>query len=138
MMRLFSSDTVSKKQGQSMSIDTTQQSEIVYKLLTRADWEAAVKTGAYEGSSDDKRDGFGHLSAAHQLGGTAAKYFRNQQDLLLVAFRCSELGAQLKWETSRGGDLFPHLYAALPAKAAVSVHELELDQDGVPILPEGL
>ncbi|MCH9806127.1 MAG: DUF952 domain-containing protein [Alphaproteobacteria bacterium] len=121
-----------------LSNPTVDKSTTVYKLLDRSDWEGAVESGAFAGSADDIRDGFIHLSAAHQLAGTAAKYFRGRSDLVLVGFQCSDLGDALKWEASRGGDLFPHLYAALPAKAAASVHQLELDGDGLPVLPEGL
>jgi len=110
--------------------------ELVYKILRKEDWQAAQRTGAYHGSADDRRDGFIHLSAAHQLQGTAAKHFRNQADLVLVSFKASDLGPGLKWETSRANDLFPHLYESLPAGSAVECHELELGEDGVPVIPE--
>jgi uncharacterized protein (DUF952 family) len=111
---------------------------IVYKICTRAAWDEACRAGAFAGSADDKRDGFIHLSARHQLAGTAAKHFRGQADLVLVAFEADQLGPKLAWEPSRGGDLFPHLYVDLPSSAALWVKPLALGPDGVPILPEDL
>jgi uncharacterized protein (DUF952 family) len=106
----------------------------IYKILPRADWEAAIAAGAYRGSADDVRDGFIHLSAADQAQATADKYFRGQADLLLVAFEAEALGVALKWEPSRGGALFPHLYAPLPTNAAVETRSLSLDAEGAPQL----
>jgi len=111
---------------------------IVYKILAREEWDAAVARGGYAGSADDLRDGFVHLSAATQLFGTAAKYFRGQDGLVLVAFDAVELGGSLKWEPSRGGELFPHLFCELPAKCARQVYDLPLGDDGIPLIPEGL
>lgn len=111
---------------------------IVYKICARAAWEEACRTGAFAGSADDERDGFIHLSAPHQLAGTAAKHFRGLADLVLVAFEAERLGPKLVWEPSRGGDLFPHLYADLPTSAALWVRPLTLGPEGVPVLPEDL
>ena len=108
----------------------------IYKVLPAAEWQAAASTGAYYGSADDVRDGFIHLSAAHQLMGTLAKYFRGQPDLLLVAFDSAALGAMLKFEASRGGDLFPHLYGPLPTALALWQRPLEIGADGVPLVNE--
>lgn len=108
---------------------------LVYKILPRAEWEAACTAGSYGGSPDDRRDGFIHLSSAAQLAGTARRHFHGRAGLLLVAFDARMLGAALKWEPSRGGDLFPHLYAELPASLALSAHALDLGSDGVPIIP---
>ena len=111
---------------------------IVYKICARAAWEEACRTGAFAGSADDMRDGFIHLSARDQLAGTAAKHFRRQADLVLVAFEAERLGPKLVWEPSRGGDLFPHLHADLPTSAALWTQPLELGSDGLPVLPEDL
>lgn len=110
----------------------------VYKILPRAAWEAACRAGAYTGSDDDRRDGYIHFSARHQLAATAAKYFRGQPDLVVVVLDAAALGAALKWEPSRGGDLFPHLYAPLPVAAARAVVALPLGGDGTPLVPETL
>jgi uncharacterized protein (DUF952 family) len=111
---------------------------IVYKICARAAWDDACRRGACAGSADDRRDGFIHLSAPHQLAGTAAKHFRGQADLVLVAFEATRLGPKLAWESSRDGDPFPHLYADLPTSAALWVKPLALGPDGMPILPEDL
>ncbi len=108
----------------------------VYKVVTREAWEDACRLGAFGGSDDDLNDGFIHLSAAHQLAGTLAKHFKGQTDLVLITLDADALGDKLKWEPSRGGDLFPHLYGALPTAAARNVRTLKSDAGGVPILPE--
>lgn len=111
-------------------------SRVVYKVLERSVWQKACANGAFNGSADDIRDGFVHLSAAHQLKGTLTKYFSGRPDLLLVAFDSGALGSALKFEASRGGDLFPHLYGPLPTALALWQRPLELGADGVPILEE--
>lgn len=118
--------------------DVPAATPVVYKICPRAAWDAACATGHYTGSADDERDGYIHLSAPHQLAATAAKYFRNQADLVLVTVATTPLGAALAWEPSRGGDLFPHYYGPLPVSAAVSVLPLPLDGDGIPLVPETL
>lgn len=116
--------------------DCTASNRRVFKILARAEWDHACGQGQYAGSSDDARDGFIHLSAAHQAAATASKYFRNKPDLLLVAFDAAQLGAALKWEPSRGGDLFPHLYGPLLPALALWTKPLPLGEDGVPLIPD--
>ena len=77
--------------------------------------------GAYRGSAVDRQDGFIHFSTAEQAAETAAKWFAGQRDLVLVAVDADALGDKLKWEPSRGGALFPHLYGELPLKAVLRV-----------------
>lgn len=108
----------------------------VFKIAARAAWESACKSGAFRGSEHDIRDGFIHLSAAHQLAGTLARHFKGQTDLVLISFEAAALGPALKWEPARDGDLFPHLYADLPTRAARDVRLLHSDESGVPIIPE--
>jgi uncharacterized protein (DUF952 family) len=110
----------------------------VFKIASAGAWNEACRAGAFTGSEADKRDGFIHLSAAHQLAATAAKHFAGQKDLLLIAFDAGTLGDALKWEVSRGGDLFPHLYGPLPAEAALWTKLMETGDDGVPRLPQDL
>jgi uncharacterized protein (DUF952 family) len=86
----------------------------IYKICERAAWQEAQSAGLYRGSAVDHRDGFIHFSTAGQVAETAAKHFAGQTDLILVAVDGSTLGTALKWEPSRGGALFPHLYGALP------------------------
>jgi len=89
----------------------------IYKICERALWRAAEADGQFRGSPIDERDGFIHFSTARQLAETAAKHFARQSGLMLIAVDVEDLGGDLKWEPSRGGDLFPHLYAALPLSA---------------------
>lgn len=91
----------------------------IYKICERAAWQEAARAGIYDGSEVDRRDGFIHLSTAAQVAETAAKHFAGQRNLMLVAINDETLGTALKWERSRGGDLFPHLYAALPVNAVL-------------------
>jgi uncharacterized protein (DUF952 family) len=96
----------------------------VYKILTRAEWKRAEQHGAFEGSDLDRKDGFIHLSDEAQAGETLRLHFAGQADLVKVGFEAEALGPALRWEPSRGGALFPHLYAPLPAAAAVSVEDV--------------
>ena len=112
------------------------QPAIVYKVVAADAWAAAEASGLYAGSADDKRDGFIHLSAAPQLQGTLAKHFRGQNNLLLVAFDTASLGPELKFEASRGGDLFPHLYSTLPTALALWQRPLSTGDDGVAVVEE--
>jgi len=111
---------------------------VIYKICTRAEWEAARTLGAYEGSGDDLHDGFIHFSSAHQVTATATKFFAGQRELLLVAVDAERLRSDLKWEPSRGGDLFPHLYGRLPLEAVIEVADLPLAGDGAHAFPEVL
>ena len=110
----------------------------VYKILTEEEFSAAMGQGHFSGSAADRGDGFIHLSAADQLEGTLAKHFARQDGLVLLALDPSRLGPELKWEASRGGALFPHLYAALDLSALLWAEPLELGPDGVHRLPEGV
>lgn len=112
--------------------------ETVYKILSEAAFEAAKRNGYFPGSADDIRDGFIHLSAGDQLEGTLAKHFAGQQRLMLLGLDAVRLGPELRWEQSRGGALFPHLYAPLDLAAMLWAKPLPLDRDGSHILPEGV
>ena len=92
--------------------------------------------GAFLGSEADARDGFIHFSTAAQVAETAAKHFAEESDLLLVAVDADALGPSLKWEPSRGGDLFPHLYAPLPLTAVRWARPLPRAADGRHVFPE--
>jgi uncharacterized protein (DUF952 family) len=111
--------------------------EPVYKILAGAAYDAAKSEGRLIGTADDLRDGFIHLSAAHQVEGTLSKHFAGQEDLLLLTVDAGKLGPALKWEESRGGELFPHLYEPLPLEAIVAAEPLRLDDDNTHILPDG-
>jgi uncharacterized protein (DUF952 family) len=107
----------------------------VYKILRKSEWAAAVAAGAYTGSAVDVMDGFIHFSTAEQAVETAAKHFAGQRDLVLVRFEAEAFGLALKWEPSRGGALFPHLYATLPTAHATWVKPLPLGADGRHLFP---
>lgn len=109
----------------------------IYKLLTRPEWLAASDAGVFVGSPVDIADGYIHFSTAAQARETGRKYFSGVAELVAVAFEAESLGDSLKWEPSRGGDLFPHLYGPLPTALAVEATPVELGADGVPVL-EGL
>jgi uncharacterized protein (DUF952 family) len=98
---------------------------LIFKILARADWERAVSSGRFEGSAADVADGFIHFSAADQVAETAARHFAGQSDLVIVSVEADALGAALRWEPSRGGALFPHLYGALDVTRVVSVDAMD-------------
>lgn len=108
----------------------------IYKICDRATWQDAERRRIYDGSAVDKRDGFIHFSTAAQLPETAARHFAGQADLTLVAVDEEALGPDLKWEPSRGGDLFPHLYGPLPLAAVRWAQPLADEVDGRRLLPE--
>ena len=95
--------------------------EQIYKILRQAEWTQLQITEVFDGSPDDLRDGFIHLSTAAQLQGTLDKHYRQGDDLILAEINASGLGDGLKYEVSRGGDEFPHLYDLL-LMAKVSRH----------------
>ena len=94
---------------------------IIYKIVPEGLWRASEPTGRFTGSPVDRRDGYIHFSTAAQLKETAARHFAGQRGLLLVAVSADALGDALRWEPSRGGDLFPHLYGELPMAAVLTV-----------------
>ena len=110
--------------------------ETIYKIVPRKLWRAAEEHGVFEGAPVDLADGYIHFSTAGQLAETAAKHFAGQDDLLLVAVDAETLGGDLEYEPSRGGDLFPHLYATLRTGAVLWVKPLPLGPDGLHSLPE--
>ena len=97
---------------------------LIYKILPRAEWDAAVDAGTFLGSPIDLQDGFIHFSTGEQWPETLEKHFTGHTDLLLVAVEAEALGRELKWETSRGGALFPHLYGPLATSLALSVEPI--------------
>lgn len=107
----------------------------VFKICPAEDWREAERIGHYAGSPADGSDGFIHLSTAAQAVETAARHFAGQADLVLVEVAAGPLGAALRWEPSRGGDLFPHLYGPLPVSAALRVDPLPLGPDGRHLFP---
>lgn len=106
-----------------------------YKILTGPQWQAFVAEGRFAGAPIDLADGYVHLSTAEQLTETADKHFAGQSGLWVAAIDLDLLGAAVKWEPSRGGALFPHVYAALPMDAVIAAAPLDRGEDGAVVLP---
>ncbi|MFG1347019.1 DUF952 domain-containing protein [Xanthobacter autotrophicus DSM 431] len=111
-------------------------SRVVYKICPADLWAEAEAKGVFAGAQVDHQDGFIHFSTAAQAQETARRHFAGQAGLKLVAVEVAPLGAALKWEPSRGGDLFPHLYGPLPLSAVAWVKDLPLGADGAHAFPE--
>jgi uncharacterized protein (DUF952 family) len=104
--------------------------DLIFHICRKEEWAAAEAAGRYGGSSQDQADGFIHFSAAHQVEASAAKHRAGQEGLVLLTVDAGALGPALKWEPSRGGALFPHLYGDLPLTAVRRVDDLPLGPDG--------
>ncbi|MFG1422437.1 DUF952 domain-containing protein [Roseixanthobacter liquoris] len=112
-----------------------QRDRLIFKICSTPLWTVAEAAGRFDGAPVDHADGYIHFSTAAQARETAAKHFAGQENLLLVAVEAAALGEALKWEVSRGGALFPHLYAALPLAAVAWIRPLPLGADGAHIFP---
>jgi uncharacterized protein (DUF952 family) len=113
-------------------------SQPIYKICPRDLWREAEKAGRFVGASIDLADGFIHFSSVEQVRETATRHFAGQDDLLLIAVDADALGDDLRWEVSRGGALFPHLYGDLPLAAVRSVAPLPLAPEGSHVFPAGI
>lgn len=111
-------------------------SEPIYKIATQADWSAARKVGELIGTQADLADGYIHFSTSTQLAETLSKHYRGQSGLVLAKIDPDRLPQKLRWEPSRGGQLFPHLYTPLPLSAVIAERELNARSDGGFDLPE--
>ena len=109
---------------------------MIYKICPASAWREAERQGVYRGSADDARDGFIHFSTASQVGGTARKHFSGQTGLLLIAVDAGALGDALRWEASRNGELFPHLYGELDLGVVTAVRSMRKRADGTHDIPE--
>ena len=105
---------------------------LIYKILDARAWTAAKAAGVFEGSPVDLADGYFHFSTAEQAQETARRHFAGQADLVLLTVETESLGQALRWEPSRGGDLFPHLYSALPTSTVLAARAIALGPDGAP------
>lgn len=103
---------------------------IAYKIVDAAEWRAAVAEGLYEGAPVDLADGYIHMSTEAQLAETARRHFAGRADLLLLSVDLSRFGDELVWEPSRGGALFPHLYAPLPVAAVAATRAFSVSDGG--------
>ena len=109
--------------------------QMIYHMCPAEAWEEAVAAGAYIGTADDRRDGFLHFSTADQIAESARRHRAGQAGLVLVAVEAARLGGRLRWEKSRGGAFFPHLYGPLLPAEAASVDKLPLGPDGNQVFP---
>lgn len=112
--------------------------EFIYKIATQVAFAPARSAGMFAGMPVDAKDGYMHFSTASQLPETLRLHFAGQDDLVLLAVRTAELGDALKWEASRGGDLFPHLYAVLPLSAVAWEKPISVSANGACDLPEAV
>jgi len=110
----------------------------VYKICPEALWRAAEAAGRFDGAPVDIADGYIHFSTAAQVRSTAMRHFSGEAGLLLVTVDTAALGPALRFEPSRGGELFPHLYAPLPLSAVRKVEDLPLGPDGLHVFPADL
>jgi uncharacterized protein (DUF952 family) len=106
----------------------------IYKILPRTEWAAVQAAGRFDGSPVDRRDGYIHFSTAAQAQETARRHFADQPGLVVLEVEGDDLGDALRWEPSRGGELFPHLYGALPAARVRAVLDAPLGEDGAPCI----
>lgn len=111
---------------------------LIYKILQPSEWDVMQAQGYLTGAPVDIADGYIHFSTARQVRETAARHFSQAPELILLAVDAEALGGSLKWEPSRGGDLFPHLYTILPLAQVRTVHPLRLGGDGVHQFPAEL
>lgn len=110
-------------------------SETIYKICPKALWDEAVAAGVFAGAPVDLADGYIHFSTEAQVRETARRHFAGQSGLVLAAFEAERLGPALRYEPSRGGDLFPHLYARLDPSLALWVKPMRLLADGQHEMP---
>lgn len=110
--------------------DVAAHPDAIYHLAAEADWTESRQRGAYPGTPQDRSDGFIHFSTAAQVAVSAAKHRAGRTDIVLVEASAAKLGDALRWEPSRGGQLFPHLYGPLPMAAVTRTWPLPLGSDG--------
>ncbi|WP_291843929.1 DUF952 domain-containing protein [Maricaulis sp.] len=109
-----------------------------YRLATIDRWSQVMAEGRFTGDPHDVADGFIHLSAADQVEGTLIKHYDSHERLLLVEIDLEALGGSVKWEKSRGGALFPHVYGAIPASVVRGIRHVRRNEEGDWILPSDL
>jgi uncharacterized protein (DUF952 family) len=110
--------------------------KLIYKVTSQSEWASAESVGVFAGAPVDFQDGFIHFSTEAQLRETVEKHFQGQADLLVLSVEIDRLGHEINWEASRGGQLFPHLYAPLSIEAVVEVIDLPIGKDGCFIFPD--
>ena len=111
------------------------KNQIIFHVCRLREWEQALKDGFYQGSEDDIKDGYIHFSTALQLRESVRKHRSGQNNLIILSVNTVDLGGDLKWETSRNGELFPHLYGLLETKKIFDTDNLMLDSSGKHFFP---
>jgi uncharacterized protein (DUF952 family) len=124
--------------GRTALYPVRRMSKPIFKICPRTLWQAAEKAGRFDGMSIDLSDGYIHFSNAEQARETARLHFAGVDDLLLITVDGEALGEELRWEPSRGGQLFPHLYGSLPMSAVLGVAAMPVGPDGVHVFPAGI
>ena len=104
--------------------------------MERHEWDEAISAKIYTGSEVDLKDGFIHFSTKSQVEETVSKHFRGKKNLVLIKFHDSDMGDRLKWEPSRGGEMFPHLYSDLDPSLHITLYELTDTEDGGHLFPD--
>lgn len=112
-----------------------QAGQRLYRLLSAADWRAAVLDGVYRGAPHDLADGFIHLSTADQVEETAALHYAGVEDLMVLTVDSARVDGEVKWEPSRGGQLFPHVYGTIPLEAVLGAEPVGRDRGGAFTFP---
>lgn len=107
----------------------------IYHLARKAGWRDAERSGVYEGTAEDRADGFLHFSTGTQVAESAARHRKGETDIVLIAVDSDGLGDALRWEPARGGELFPHLYGSLPLDSVLWSRPLPLGNDGLHHFP---
>jgi len=129
-------DGIDLRDIQSRGRTTGAVARTIYKICPNVLWSEAERAGIFRGAPVDARDGFIHFSSATQVRETATRHFAGVEALMLIAVDADALGDALKWEVSRGADLFPHLYGDLPLAAVLWVRPLPLGIDQKHVFPE--
>lgn len=126
----------SSKQSEDAAMVMLQRTR-VYKILSEPDWQVAEHLG-YTQTALDEGDGYVHLSTRQQVAETLSLHYPGHINVRLLEYIVEEMAGPVRWEESRGGQLFPHLYAALRIDAATRIWTMENDADGIPILPDDI
>jgi len=108
-----------------------------YKILTKDQYDQLKTDGVFKGAPVDLADGYIHMSTREQASETAAKHFAGQDNLVMLMIDLAPFGEAVRWEESRGGALFPHLYGELPLSAVAGKVVLRLDEQGKHLFPAG-
>lgn len=116
-------------------MDGLLMTQKIYKIISKSEWQMAEMAGVFKGVAIDLTDGYIHFSTATQAAETAAKHFGGKTDLLLITINPDALNQSLKWEPSRGGALFPHLYGDLNMDAVERKEPLPLNAAGAHVFP---